>query len=202
MEITKYGHACFVATKNNESIVVDPGRLSPDFAAPEHAVAVVVTHMHGDHWTVEQLRKLQGVPVYTVDDAAAAMKEAGIEATIVKPGDEISVGGFTMKFTGGEHALIHPDTPICHNVGVLINNGKVYYPGDSFADPGIAVETLALPIAAPWMKTAEGMDYLMQLKPARAFPTHDGVLSDAGKQFVDNWMRQAAEKAGTEYARL
>lgn len=50
MNITKFEHACFVVTKNDQSIVVDPGVLSPDFQAPEHPVAVVITHLHPDHW--------------------------------------------------------------------------------------------------------------------------------------------------------
>ncbi len=202
MEIIKYQHACFVVTKNDQSIVVDPGGLSSDFVVPQHVIAIVVTHVHGDHWAAEQLEKMPGVPIYTVDDAVDTMKEAGISATTVVPSQRITIGDFTLQFTGGEHALIHPDTPMCHNLGVLIDNGDVYYPGDSFADPGMQVTTLALPIAAPWMKTAEGMDYLGKLKPSRAFPTHDGVLSEAGKQFIDSWMRQAAEKAGVVYEQL
>lgn len=81
-------------------------------------------------------------------------------------------------------------------------NEEIYYPGDSFAEPGAPVKTLALPIAAPWMKTSEGMDFLTKLKPECAFPTHDAILSDAGKGFVDNWIKMAAEKAGTKYDRL
>lgn len=55
MEITKFGHACFVATRNNQSVVVDPGELSPDFVDPGNVVAVVVTHIHGDHLDREKI---------------------------------------------------------------------------------------------------------------------------------------------------
>ena len=202
MEITKYAHACFVVTKDGESIVIDPGELSLDFVVPERVAGIVVTHMHGDHWSADRLTCMPGAPIFAPEDAAKAMAEFGLNVDVVKPNDTRMAGSFTLSFTGGEHAFIHPDTPMCQNVGVLIDDGEVYYPGDSFAEPSVPVKTLALPIAAPWMKTSEGMDFLMKLKPERAFPTHDAVLSDAGKSFVDNWMKIAAEKAGTMYERL
>lgn len=202
MELIKFGHACFVATKNGQSIVVDPGELSPDFTPPENVVGIVVTHLHGDHWSVEHLTRMPGIPLFAPADAVEAMREFSLEAEAIKTGDTRTVGDFTLAFTGGDHALIHPDTPMCQNIGVLIDNGEVYYPGDSFAEPGMPVKTLALPIAAPWMKTSEAMDFLTHVKPERAFPTHDAILSEAGKGFVDTWIRTAAEKVGAQYERI
>ncbi len=202
MEITKYAHACFVAIKDGQSVVVDPGELSSNFTVPKNPVAVVVTHIHGDHWSADHLTQMPNVPVFAPDDAANRLRELNLNVIVVAPGETKQVGNFKLTFTGGQHALIHPDTPMCRNVGVLINDGEVYYPGDSFASAGMPIETLAVPIAAPWMKTAEAMDYLTQVRPKRAFPTHDAVLSEAGKQFADNWMKQAAEKSGTIYERI
>lgn len=202
MNIATYGHACFTLTKNDVSIVIDPGGLSPDFVAPANVGAVIITHLHGDHWSAEQLEKLPEATIYTVDDAAKVIEAAGFPITVARPGDEVSVGDFHIRFVGGEHALVHPNIPMCHNLGVLVDEGALYYPGDSLVEPNVPIEVLALPIAAPWMKTSEGMDFLRKLRPARAFPVHDGILSDAGKQFVDNWMSQAAEKSDTIYERL
>lgn len=202
MNMTKFEHACFVATKNGQSVVVDPGVLSPDFKAPENVVAIVVTHLHPDHWDAEHLRTMSGVPIYAPEDTTKAMHESGIDATTVKPGDTISAGDFRLTFTGGKHVPIHPDAPVCQNVGVLIDDGEIYYPGDSFAEPGMPVNILAIPIAAPWMKTSEAMDFLTAVKPKRAFPTHDAVLSEDGRQFTDSWIARAAEAAGTSYERL
>lgn len=203
MEITKYEHACFVATINNQSVVVDPGELSPDFVDPGDVVAVVVTHMHPDHLSADQiaaiLKNNPGAVFYAHQEVLNATP--GIQGTPVSPGETLTAGDFTLHFNGGEHALIHPDTPMCANLGVLIND-ELYYPGDSFTLPDKAVKTLALPIAAPWMKTAEGMDYLMQVRPEYTFPTHDAVLSEAGKMFTDTWMRRAAEQVGATYERL
>ena len=202
MEITKFRHACFVSSKNGQSIVVDPGELSEDFLVPDGIVAVVVTHVHGDHWSSKHLQKMPNVPIFAPDDAADAIRDTGFEVETVHVGDKKTAGEFTLTFTGGEHAIVHPMQSMCHNVGVDIDHGEIYYPGDSFATPPGPVKILAVPLGAPWMKLAEAMDFLMTVRPEKAFPTHDGVLSDAGKMFHDNWMKQAAEKVGTVYERL
>ena len=114
---------------------------------------------------------------------------------------QLNVGSFTLKFFGGTHALIHSSIPQIVNFGVLINE-KLYYPGDSFALPDQAVDTLALPAAAPWMKLGEAMDFLEKVKPRLAFPTHDALLSKVGKTMVDSHLNNIAQNNGGTYQRI
>ena len=37
------------------------------------------------------------------------------------------------------------------------------------------MDVLALPVAGPWMKISEAVDYALAVKPRLAFPVHDGV---------------------------
>jgi hypothetical protein len=120
---------------------------------------------------------------------------------VVEPGHTEQVGPFTLEFFGGNHAVIHPSMPQNQNVGVLVNN-TLYYPGDSFSEPGKAVKVLAAPAGGPWMKISEAMDFITAVKPALAFPTHDAVLSDGGQQVNDSMLSHAAEQAGIEYRRI
>lgn len=65
-------------------------------------------------------------------------------------------------------------------------NKHLYYPGDSFAIPEQQqIDTLALPVSAPWMKMSEAMDFCKTINAKLVFPTHDAILSDAGKSLVD-----------------
>ncbi len=201
MKLTKYQHACFALEHDGQTLVVDPGGFTRDYSQPDNVVAVVVTHMHGDHWSAEHLRPLSGVPIYAPADAVEAMRQSGIEAIAVDAGDSITAGNFSLEFCGGQHAIIHPMQSMCANLGLLVND-RVYYPGDSFAEPPRPVDTLLVPISAPWCKTAEAMDFLMQIRPRLAIPTHDGVLSADGKAVCDAWMYKAAEKVGCDYRRL
>lgn len=50
---------------------------------------------------------------------------------VVAPQDEVEVGPFSLRFTGGWHAAIHRTVPRVHNVGVVVNE-TLYHPGDSF----------------------------------------------------------------------
>ncbi len=203
MKITKFQHACFVATVNDRSVVVDPGSLSTDFVDPGNVVAIVVTHLHPDHLDESRVQEIlannPSAKLYAHQDVLNTVPN--IKGIAVANGNTINIESFSLDFSGGNHAVIHPDIPVIANLGVLINN-ELYYPGDSFAKPDTQIKILALPIGAPWMKVAECMDYLAETHPEQAFPTHDALLSDAGKQITDRLVQMVAEKVGTTYSRL
>jgi hypothetical protein len=75
--------------------------------------------------------------------------------------------------------MVHPDVPIVPNVGYLVA-GRLFHPGDAFTLPGQAVEVLAVPAAAPFLKLAESIDYLREVGPRVAVPIHEKVLSEVG----------------------
>lgn len=203
MKLTKYSHACFVLEKDGASVIVDPGGWSTDLVVPDTVVAVVVTHEHGDHWDMAPLKEIVSknpdVVIYTHHDVAEKLD--GLPVHTVAVGETVHVGDFALEFSGGEHALIHGSIPPVANIGVIVDD-LVYYPGDSFALPGKTIPVHAIPAAAPWMKLAEAIDYLTELQPKRAFPTHDAILSQAGQDMTDSMLGMVAEKVGTAYERI
>lgn len=204
MKLTKYEHACFTLEKDGKLLVVDPGVLTTSLDSPENVVAIVVTHEHADHFDPNALGALIAHnPDAVIYAHRAITKQLGgiLLTRTVKAGDAVAAGPFRLEFFGGEHAVIHPDIPLVANLGVMIND-TVYYPGDSFTLPNKPVDTLALPVGAPWLKISETFDFLVAIRPRFAFPTHDGVLSDFGKGLPDRMMPQFAEKVGTTYQRL
>jgi L-ascorbate metabolism protein UlaG (beta-lactamase superfamily) len=107
-----------------------------------------------------------------------------------------------VRFFGGTHAQIHPSIPIIDNVGVLVNDA-LFYGGDSFQLPdGVSVQVLAAPAAAPWMKLSEAMDFVQAIAPRRAFPTHEMLLSQAGKTLSNTRLAWATEQGGGEFVAL
>ena len=134
--------------------------------------------------------------------AGVAAAASGFPVETVAAGDEVEVGPFRLRFFGGRHAQIHPSIPIIDNLGVLVNDA-LYYGGDSFVVPeGVTVDVLAAPANAPWMKIGEVMDYVIAVAPRRAFPTHEMLLSRAGKDLSNARLRWAAEQGGGEYLPL
>jgi len=187
MKLTKYEHACFTLEKNDQVLVVDPGNFTTDFVPPSNVTAVVITHEHTDHFDHEQLAAIinENPEAVIIAHPSITQQIEVFETKSVLAGDHISVGSFDLGFYGGEHAVIHPDIPGLANLGVLIN-GLLYYPGDSFVRPDVPVDTLALPVSAPWLKISEVIDFARDVQPRFAFPTHDAVLSDIGKSLPDN----------------
>lgn len=202
MRITKYEHACLQVTVGYESVVIDPGNFltPPDFT---DVVAIVITHEHADHWSAEQVRRiLDKNPDARIFGPQGVAKAAeGLDVEVVAAGDTMHAGGFTLEFFGGRHAVIHESIPVIDNVGVLVN-GELYYAGDSYVVPGVEVGTLAAPIGAPWLKIGEAMDYVLAVKPARAFYVHDMTLSVVGKQMAAARLAWATEQGGGTFSEL
>lgn len=203
MKITKYEHACFTVEIDNQLLIIDPGVWTTDFVIPSNVAAIIITHEHPDHFNPDILADIYGKnpdsTLVSLDSIVQKMPDHKSQA--VKPGDKIKISVFDLEFFGGTHAVIHDSIPVIGNIGVLIND-TIYYPGDSFTLPGTAVPVLALPAGAPWLKMSETMDFLTAIKPKFAFPTHDAVLSQIGKNLVDNRMSDIAKHDGGEYKRI
>ncbi|MBW4033174.1 MAG: MBL fold metallo-hydrolase [Acidobacteria bacterium] len=202
MKVTKYEHATLVITVNDRQLVVDPGVFltPPSFV---NTVAVVITHEHADHWNDNNLRaileKAPDAKIYGPSGVAAAA--SGFEITTVQDGDVIEIAPFTLEFFGSDHAIIHESIPVVDNVGVMVN-GELYYGGDSYTVPSKPVSTLAAPVGAPWLKIGEAIDYVLEVKPQRAFYIHDMTLSAAGKGMASDRLQWATEQNGGEYRPL
>ncbi len=204
MRVTKQEHAALILEASGKTLVVDPGSFTTALVGLDNVVAIVITHEHADHWTAEQLTRIiernPGIKLYGPSGVATAATDFDI--TVVNPGDTIEVEPFTLKFFGGQHAVIHDSMPVVDNVGVLIND-TLYYPGDSFFVPvGVEVDTLAAPIGAPWLKIGEAMDFIIAVKPQRAFGVHEMTLSVAGKGMSHQRLKWATEQGGGEYMPL
>lgn len=197
MKLTKFPHACLRIEQDGGVLVVDPGSFSSPADALRGADAVLITHEHADHVDADALKAFSGA-VYAPAEVVSQLSGVDAELTAVAPGDSFTAAGLDVRVFGDRHAHIHEDVPDIPNNAYLID-GRVYYAGDAFSLPGVEVETLFVPIGAPWMKLAEAIDYVRAVAPQRAHPTHDAVLSTAGQGISDNWLTQ---RGHTAYSRL
>ncbi len=203
MDITKYKHACLMLEKNGQKLIIDPGCWNEDVGTPEGVVGIIVTHDHADHFDKGRLAAIIAVnpdaKVYAQESLTREILE--LPTRPVAPSESLQIGDFVVRFTGGTHAVIHHDVPAVDNIGVVVDEGELYYPGDSFTLPDCVVTTLALPISAPWMKVAEAMDFLVNVSPRTVMATHDLLLSREGHAVTDNWIQRAADSCGAYYQR-
>lgn len=206
MRLTKYTHSCIRLDDGSRALVIDPGTFSETQLALAGVHAVLVTHEHADHLDAPALlaaaKSDPSLQVWAPTSVAVALAELGDRFTAVGPGEYFSAGGFEVRTLGALHALIHPllGAPV-PNIGYLVE-GSVYHPGDSFTVPPVPVETLLIPIHAPWSKVSEVIDFTAAVRAPRAFQVHDAYLSEVGGALVDRLVATVGATYGTTYARL
>ncbi|MGY1453746.1 MBL fold metallo-hydrolase [Streptomyces sp. SS8] len=210
MELTKKGHACVALHREGRTLVIDPGGFSEADAAVG-ADAILVTHEHPDHFDESRLRAaLEANPaagIWTLRSVAERISAAfpGRVHT-VGDGDAFTAAGFEVEVHGELHAVIHPDIPRVTNVGYAVTApgaGTVFHPGDALTVPGRPVDTLLLPVHAPWSKVAEVVDYVREVRPRVAYDVHDGLLSDFGHLVYGRLLGpDGPGAAGAEHTRL
>ncbi|MFF8904828.1 MBL fold metallo-hydrolase [Streptomyces olivaceoviridis] len=203
MKLTKKSHACVRLEKEGQTLVIDPGGFSEEDAALG-ADAILVTHEHPDHFDEFRLRAaMENNPaarIWTLKSVAGQV-EAAFPGRVhtVGHGDTFTAAGFDVQVHGELHAVIHPDIPRITNVGYLIDGGKVFHPGDALTVPGQAVETLLVPVMAPWNKISEVIDYVREVGPRRAYDVHDALLTDLALPLYEGHLGRLG---GTEHQRL
>ncbi|MFF5546683.1 MBL fold metallo-hydrolase [Streptomyces olivaceoviridis] len=203
MKLTKKSHACVRLEKEGQTLVIDPGGFSEEDAALG-ADAILITHEHPDHFDEFRLRAaMENNPaahIWTLKSVADQV-EATFPGRVhtVGHGDAFTAAGFDVQVHGELHAVIHPDIPRITNVGYLIDGGKVFHPGDALTVPGQAVETLLVPVMAPWNKISEVIDYVREVGPRRAYDVHDALLTDLALPIYEGHLGRLG---GTEHQRL
>ena len=202
LTLTKKTHSCIRLEKDGRTLVIDPGGFSEQDAALG-ADAMLVTHEHADHFDEGRLRAgLEANPaaeIWTLRSVAEQLSAAfpGRVHT-VGHGDTFTAAGFDVQVHGELHAVIHPDIPRITNIGFLVD-GSLFHPGDALTVPDHPVDTLMLPVMAPWNKISEVIDYVREVKPRRAIDIHDALLTDLARPIYD---RQIGSLGGADHGRL
>ncbi|MEU0127802.1 MULTISPECIES: MBL fold metallo-hydrolase [unclassified Streptomyces] len=202
LTLTKKTHSCVRLERNGQSLVIDPGGFTERDAAIG-ADAILVTHEHPDHFDEARLRAAleadPAVHLWTLRSVAEQMSAAfpGRVHT-VGHGDTFTAAGLDVQVHGELHAVIHPDIPRVTNIGFLVD-GSVFHPGDALTVPDQPVDTLMLPVMAPWNKISEVIDYVREVGPRRALDIHDALLTDLARPIYDT---QIGALGGTDHGRL
>jgi len=188
MKVTKLGHCCFIAEpRDGVRIMTDPG--APDYSglpvSETNISLVLITHEHADHLHIDSLKEiLKNNPecvVITNASVGKLLDEARIQYTILEEGEKLEVKGVMIKSFGNVHAEIYEDFGQVQNTGYMIDS--LCYPGDSFSYPDADVDILALPVAGPWLKIKDAIEYAKNIRPRIIFPVHDGYLEDYAPQW-------------------
>jgi L-ascorbate metabolism protein UlaG (beta-lactamase superfamily) len=189
VQIVHLGQSCVLVDTGAARLLLDPGVYSTGFAELTELDAILVTHQHPDHLDLDRLSALlaanPAAELMVDSGSAPLLADAGIPHRVVRPGQQLELGGTAIDVIGGDHGVIHPDIPVVPNNGYLIDGdgGTVLHPGDALDPPPRPVDLLLLPTAAPWLKVSEAVDYLRAVAPALAVPIHQAILAKPDKYY-------------------
>ena len=193
MIIKKFLHSCIVLENEGKRLLLDPGAFSfiekkVSSADIGNVDAILVTHKHIDHYFPEALKALQSkqsVPVIANEEVCALLEREGIQGSIIKEEESIKIASFRIKALKAPHEPIPGECP--HNLAFSINE-TVLHPGDSFRT-GDQCEVLLLPIAGPWCRLVDAINFAQRISPKKVVPIHDAVI----KEFMLERMYQVCE---------
>ncbi len=179
MKITKLGHCCLYVEVAGVHILTDPGVFSDTQNTITPVDIVLITHEHTDHLhvpsVVQILKNNPQAVVVTNSAVGALLAEAGVSHMVLEGQSTQSVCGIDLAAHDAQHAEIYEAIGRVQNTGYMIA-GRLFYPGDSFHEPQVPVDILALPVAGPWCTVGAAIRYALQVCPRHAFPVHDGMI--------------------------
>jgi len=182
MKITKFGHCCLLVKEKGLRILTDPGSYSTAQNDIKDIDVIPITHEHNDHFHIPSLKNcIRNNPkarIFTNKGVGKLLDAEGIKYELLEDGQDALVKNVKIEGVGHDHAPLYKTSP-CINTGYFISN-RLFYPGDSLYNPRKKVEILALPVAGPWLKLPEAIDYALEINPKKCFPVHDGGLKQIG----------------------
>lgn len=202
MKITKIGHCCLVIEEKGSKLMTDPGAYSTGQETITGLDAILLTHDHPDHIHIDSLKTIiknnPKAKIITNSDVGKKLDELGIKYEIVDDKKKTEIKEVLIEGFGKKHAPIAKGWPLPENTGYFIAN-KLFYPGDAFYIPPKQIKILALPVAGPWMKISEAIDYAEKIKPEICFPVHDGMFQDDRGSAVHFVPAKILQKSGVKF---
>src|SRR3989344_938741 len=197
MKFTKYEQSGFIfETDKGFRLAFDIGNKTPVEKLDGITVdAMLVSHIHGDHFSLEQIKKLSPKKLYLNRECKEVLGEEILpfETIVVKVGDVVDVGDINIVFFNVEHGP-NVSTPLLENFGFLIkvDNKVVYFAGDMFYPSGIDVTALEVDYALLPVGTfytfgpQEAFDFARRFKKiGKIVPMHYEKTPETRGQFIE-----------------
>lgn len=206
MRITKLGHCCLLVETKEVRLLTDPGLFTAAACAELSTIdIIVITHEHGDHLhvssVVDLVARCPDVVVVCNHSVGRLLDEAGVTHQVLEGTADMTVSGIALRAWDGPHAEIYQEVGQVPTTGYLIDDA-LFLPGDSWSVPEYDVDTLALPVAGPWCRIKDAIDFALAVQPQTVFPVHDGLLNETGQAITYPHPERELNAAGMRFVSL
>ena len=204
MSIKKFLHSCILIEENGKRLLIDPGSFSfiEGILKPKDIGTVDVilyTHEHQDHFypEVTALFMTPETKIVCPREISSQLETKGIYSEYIESDERREVHGFQIEAFEAPHEPVLGEIP--DNLAFLIND-SVLHPGDSVSvSIDKRVETLCLPVAAPWLRIVDAILFARKLKPKTAIPIHDAFLKDFMRERMYGQVSSVLETEGIHF---
>lgn len=152
MKLTKFEQSGFILETNSGfRLGIDMGSLIPlEKLEGITADATIASHIHGDHFSIEHIKKLLPKKVYLNRECIDTLLEETFPFEILetKTGTTFMIGDITVEIFSVDHGP-NTSSPLKNNFGFLFiaDNQKIYFGGDIFYPSGIDVSNVEVDYA-------------------------------------------------------
>lgn len=174
------GHATFRLEDGGSQIYIDPWKLP---AGALKADVILVTHAHYDHFSEEDIVRIEQPGTLFVAPADVAAKLKGRKVTIAAPGGTYQVGPVKVEATPAYNLNkdFHKKAENWVGYVVTLSNGqRIYHSGDTDAVPemdAIKTDVALMPCGGTYTMTAAEMaEAANRFKPSVLIPMHWGDI--------------------------
>lgn len=171
------GHSSF-KIKQDKVIYIDPFNISET----EPADIILISHIHHDHLSIDDIKKIQAKKTIIVTTADCAKQLTG-NIKILTPGETIEVDGIKIEGIAAynPNKKFHPKENKWLGFVININNERIYYAGDTdMTDEMKALKNIdiaILPIGGTYtMNAKEAAEAANTFKPKIVIPCHYGSV--------------------------
>lgn len=181
------GHAGFKLCHEDTVIYIDPWKLKE---SPHDATLVLVSHIHYDHYSPDDIDKVRGPNTKLVSSADVIAKEGAGE--VIRPGQTIEFD--TVRLTAvaayNSDKQFHPKANNWIGFIIEVDSKSIYYAGDTDLTEEIKalkdIDLVLLPAGGTYtMNASEAAEATKHINPKQAIPYHWGDIigssSDAEK---------------------
>jgi len=152
MKIIKFEQSGVIfETEKGSRLAIDIGNYTPvEKLEGVRVDAMIVSHIHPDHFSLEQIKKISPKKLYIGNEGKEALagEMLPFEIIEIKAGSHFSVGDIGVDVFDVDHGP-NVREPLKDNFGFLIigDNQKIYFAGEMFYESGIDVANLEVDYA-------------------------------------------------------